>query len=465
MQQTSKYIKLSFLGFAILLLGLSWVSYQQVTVNLNSTNAVEHTQKVLLVSEEFISNMKDIETGQRGFLLTKNPIFLEPLNRGKIDALSNLDSLEALVKDNAIQTRCLVKIKELSLNKIKALTENISLVDKGEAVDFSTLEYGKKTMDSLRTRVVTFQKNERDLLDIHINSKNYGQSLMPIYQVLLSFASLVLLGISFYFVNSELKRRFFTEKALEKKVDELNRSNAELEQFAYVASHDLQEPLRKIRAFSDKLQIKQKDFLTNDGKETLNKIASSAARMQTLIDDLLNFSRMVNHKAQQIEKINLNGLLENILEELSDEIHQKNANIGIEKLPSLIGYSFQMRQLFFNLINNSLKYSLKGVNPQISIEYSEVKAKQIENVPFINENQTFHKISVIDNGIGFESQYVEKIFVIFQRLHNRGEFQGNGIGLAICKRVMSNHNGFIFAKSKPYEGATFDVYFPTTTTT
>jgi light-regulated signal transduction histidine kinase (bacteriophytochrome) len=287
---------------------------------------------------------------------------------------------------------------------------------------------------------------------------------MPIYQVLLSFASLVLLGISYYFVNTELKRRFLTEKTLEKKVEELNRSNAELEQFAYVASHDLQEPLRKIRAFSDKLQLKQKELLTNDGKETLSKIASSAARMQTLIDDLLNFSRMVNHKSQQIEKVSLNVLVSDVLEELSVEIYQKNANIEVENLPHLKGYGFQIRQLFLNLISNSLKYSLQGVKPEISIKYTEVNAKQVPNIAQNKDNNLFHKISIIDNGIGFESQYVEKIFIIFQRLHNRGEFQGNGIGLAICKRVMANHHGFIFAKSKPYEGATFDIYFPATTT-
>ncbi|PWK25167.1 phospho-acceptor domain-containing protein [Arcicella aurantiaca] len=464
MQQTSKYIKLSFLGFALLLLGLSWVSFQQVYVNQTNTNAVEHTQKVLLISEEFISNMKDIETGQRGFLLTKNRVFLEPLNTGQKDALANLDSLDVLVKDNAVQKRCLVKIKELSINKIKALTDNISLIEKGKTIDMSTLEYGKKTMDSLRTRVITFQKNERDLLSIRTNSKNYGLSLMPIYQVLLSFASLVLLGISYYFVNTELKRRFLTEKTLEKKVEELNRSNAELEQFAYVASHDLQEPLRKIRAFSDKLQLKQKELLTNDGQETLSKIASSAARMQTLIDDLLNFSRMVNHKSQQIEEVSLNVLVNDVLEELSVEIHQKNANIEVENLPYLKGYGFQIRQLFLNLISNSLKYALQGVKPEISIKYSEVNAKHIPNIAQSKDNILFHKISIIDNGIGFESQYVEKIFIIFQRLHNRGEFQGNGIGLAICKRVMANHHGFIFAKSKPYEGATFDIYFPATTT-
>jgi signal transduction histidine kinase len=463
MQQTSKYIKLSFFGFAILLLGLSWVSFQQVSVNLKNTDSVEHTQKVLLISEEFISNMKDIETGQRGYLLTKNKTFLEPLKSGKIEALLNLDTLQLLVSDNAIQKRSLIKIKELSLNKIKALSQNITLVEEGKTINLATLEYGKKTMDSLRTRIVTFQKNEKDLLDIRMNSKKYGQSLMPVYQVLLSFASFVLLGISFYLINSELKRRYFTEKTLEKKIDELNRSNAELEQFAYVASHDLQEPLRKIRAFSDKLQIKQKDLLTSDGQETLHKIASSAARMQTLIDDLLNFSRMVNHKTQQITQIPLNNLIDDILEELSNEITQKNANINIEKLPTLTGYNFQLQQLFFNLINNSLKYSLQGVNPIISIKYSETKAKNIPHVNLVNENQLFHKISIKDNGIGFESQYVEKIFVIFQRLHNRSEFQGNGIGLAICRRVMTNHNGFIFANSSPYEGATFDIYFPTTT--
>ncbi len=463
MKQASKYIKLSFLGFAILLLGLSWVSFQQVSVNLKNTDSVEHTQKVLLVSEVFISNMKDIETGQRGYLLTRNKSFLEPIKSSRIEVLLNLDTLQLLVKDNVVQQRSLVKIKELSLNKINSLTQNIRIVEEGKAIDMAALEHGKKTMDSLRARVSTFQKNEKDLLNIRINSKKYGQSLMPVYQVLLSIASLVLLGISFFLVNSELKRRYFTEKVLEKKVYELNRSNAELEQFAYVASHDLQEPLRKIRAFSDKLQIKQKDFLTLDGKETLDKIAGSAARMQTLIDDLLNFSRMINHKTQQITQVHLNKLIEDILDELSDEINQKNANIDIEKLPILRGYNFQMKQLFFNLINNSLKYSLHGVNPAISIKYAVIKAKYIPLVSLTNENQLFHKISVKDNGIGFENQYAEKIFVIFQRLHNRNEFQGNGIGLTICRRVMANHNGYIFANSSPYEGATFDIYFPTTT--
>ncbi|MES2517438.1 MAG: CHASE3 domain-containing protein [Bacteroidota bacterium] len=460
MQKTLKLIIASFVGFAIMLIGLSWVSYQQSFLNIEYSNAVEHTQRVLIVSEEFISNMKDIETGQRGYLLTKNRSFLEPLETGISLASSHLDTLERLVRDNKIQKNSIAKIRELTFNKIRYIKENIDEVESGKNINLQVMDVGKKTMDTLRTRVKTFQSNEQDLLDIRIHSKNYGQSLMPVYQLLLSLASFFLLIISFYLVNSELKRRYKSENALENKVEELNRSNAELEQFAYVASHDLQEPLRKIRAFSDKLQIRQKEVLSNDGKETLDKIASSAARMQTLIDDLLNFSRMVNHKSQIMEKVELNKVINEVLLDFSDVIKKRDVAFKMINLPSITGYEFQMKQLFFNLISNSLKYAREGVTPIININCLQVKGKTFKDLAPVNEETLYYKISFTDNGIGFENKYAEKIFIIFQRLHNRNEYQGTGIGLAICKRILNNHSGFIFAKSEPYEGTTFDIYFP-----
>jgi signal transduction histidine kinase len=460
MPQSLRYIIVSFIVFAIILIALSWFSYQQVIINEKSTVAVEHTQKVLLISEQFISQMKDIETAQRGFLLTKNRSFLEPFESGRKGVLNSIDSLRELVVDNSIQLRSLDKIEELCLQKIKFITKNIKEVSQTGKINFTVLENGKKTMDTLRGRINTFQANEKDLLSIRMQSKKYGQSLMPIYQVMLSLASFVLLIVAYYLVYAELKRRNRLEKTLEGKIDELNRSNTELEQFAYVASHDLQEPLRKIRAFSDKLQVKHKTNLNEDGKDVLDKIANSAARMQALIDDLLSFSRMVNHKSSNLTMVDLNHTVKEVLEDLSVQIQAKNAKIQIPILPRIFAYEVQMKQLFDNLISNALKYTREGVEPNIKIEYQQVRGKDLGNSVKLNHQVAYHHFSISDNGIGFENQYAENIFVIFQRLHNRSQYEGNGIGLAICKRIVVNHQGFIFATSKPYEGSTFDVYIP-----
>ncbi|MEO5777546.1 MAG: chemotaxis protein CheB [Flavobacterium sp.] len=243
--------------------------------------------------------------------------------------------------------------------------------------------------------------------------------------------------------------------------EELKKSNIRLDQFAYVASHDLQEPLRKIITFSLLLQDQHKDELSKNVKLYLNKIEGASSRMSTLISDMLNFSRLL-----QPEKLfvttDLNEVLKNILGDFELLIAEKKAEIKIDLLPSITAIPLQMNQLFYNLISNALKYSKEDESPLITITSRNVSEKEIKKYPDFNPFMAYVEIIFKDNGIGFEQQYAERIFTIFQRLHDKETYIGNGIGLALCKTIIENHHGEIFAKAKENQGASFHVILPIT---
>ncbi len=247
-------------------------------------------------------------------------------------------------------------------------------------------------------------------------------------------------------------------KDLIKLNDDLKKSNKELAQFAYVASHDLQEPLRKIQTFANRIIQKDKEKLSENGIDYFNRMQNAANRMQILIEDLLAYSR-TNISDKIFENTDLNILLQDVRIGLETDIQEKNANIVIDPLPSLNIISFQFRQLFTNLISNSLKFSKAGVQPEIHISTNYVKGNEIKNHDAISD-QMYCVFKVSDNGIGFSSEFNHRIFELFQRLHGKSEYSGTGIGLAICKKIVENHNGFIEAEATPQEGATFYVYIP-----
>jgi PAS domain S-box-containing protein len=246
---------------------------------------------------------------------------------------------------------------------------------------------------------------------------------------------------------------------LSQKIEELNRSNQDLEQFAYVASHDLQEPLRKIMAFGDRLQSKYGDELGTDGQFYLSRMLDAANRMKILMENLLSYSR-VSSKTESFELVDLGLVIESILSDLEMKIQDIDAEITMTPMPTLNALPTQMQQLFQNLISNALKFVRPNVKSVISIEASEADRNEMSllGVPF--KNSRYYKIEVRDNGIGFDNDYTEKIFLIFQRLHGRSEFEGTGLGLAICKKIVDNHQGFITAKSELNKGAVFTVYLP-----
>lgn len=251
------------------------------------------------------------------------------------------------------------------------------------------------------------------------------------------------------------------QKNLEVKVDELNRSNSDLEQFAYVASHDLQEPLRKIRAFGDRLQNKYSSNIPEEGLDYVNRMKSASERMQTLIDDLLTFSRVTRSSDNYIP-VELQDVIRHVITDLEYTVEKKNARIDVVVNHTVEAIPSQMRQLFQNFISNALKFTRPDVAPVVNIVSSVIKGRDIESGNTLSPDKDYCQIIIQDNGIGFDEQYSEKIFVLFQRLHARSDYQGTGIGLAVCKKIIDNHNGFVIAKSKEGEGATFIIVLPVT---
>ena len=238
---------------------------------------------------------------------------------------------------------------------------------------------------------------------------------------------------------------------------ELERSNKELIEFNYAASHDLQEPLRKIQTFISRISELEADNLSEKGKSYLDRIVNSSTRMRVLIDDLLQYSR-TNKSDALFAEIDLNTVLEEVKSEFSETIEDNRATINAPKLPVIKGISYQIHQLFANLIGNSIKYKKPDEDPTITITYELVKTKE-DNI--LDESHSrFHKIVFKDNGIGFEQEHAEKIFLLFNRLHGKAEYPGTGVGLAICKKIISNHNGYIKAIGTPNEGASIIIYIP-----
>ena len=242
----------------------------------------------------------------------------------------------------------------------------------------------------------------------------------------------------------EEKIRLLNEQLLENNI-QLKNTIEELDRFAYVASHDLQEPLRKILVFSDKLQTKYKDTLDSEVGQSLEKIAKASARMQSLINDLLKFSRQAIVD-EDFVVIPLNQLLGEVIGDLEIEIEKSSAQIDLGILPEIWGVPSQVRQLFQNLLSNALKF--RKTNERLVI--------RIYNESLGNSN----RIIVQDNGIGFDTKYAEEIFMVFKRLHSYHEFEGNGVGLSICKKIIDRHNGSIKAESKIAEGSKFIIELP-----
>ncbi|WP_343668979.1 PAS domain-containing protein [Chitinophaga sp.] len=242
-------------------------------------------------------------------------------------------------------------------------------------------------------------------------------------------------------------------KELQRSNDDLRNSNEELAQFAYVASHDLQEPLRKIQTFASRLLDTEFNNISDKGKDYFSRMQAAAQRMRQLIEDLLTFSRASNNGDQLFEYVDLTLVLTRVRELLSDQIDKKDALIVYDLLPVLSAIPYQIEQLFTNLLNNALKFSRKGMKPIIEVKMEDSVYTLVGGLPY-------HKITIADNGIGFDPQFSERIFQVFQRLHVRNQFEGTGIGLAICKKIMDNHKGMITAAGKPGEGSVFTLLFP-----
>lgn len=247
---------------------------------------------------------------------------------------------------------------------------------------------------------------------------------------------------------------------LERLVEDLKRSNANLQEFAYAASHDLKEPIRKIHLFADRLKRELEEKLSEVQKQLFERLEQASRRMGTLVDDLLAYSE-ATRGVPETEAVDLNKKVQLVLEDLEVEVQQKGATVTVGPLPEVQANRRQMQQLFHNLITNALKYSKPDTPPQIRIRASEVIGKEVKSdLSADSGNKTYHLIEVADNGIGFAQKDAERIFNVFTRLHSNAEYKGTGVGLSIVKKVVENHHGYIWTESQQGIGATFKVLLP-----
>ena len=273
-----------------------------------------------------------------------------------------------------------------------------------------------------------------------------------------------LLGVVQSFADISDRKRFEEERgkmmallmksndSLERLNRRLEQSNSELEDFAFVASHDLQEPLRKILSFATRLKTTCSEKLGEQGQDYLNRMQNAATRMQTLIQDLLAFSRISSH-AKPFEPVDLNRIAVEVLSDLDASIQETRGRVEVAELPTIDADVTQMRQLFQNLISNALKYHKPHSSSFVRVAARPHKEKNGTGRPM-------SEITVEDNGIGFDEKYAERIFAMFQRLHDRSEYEGTGVGLAVCRKIVERHGGTMSARSTPGQGTTFIVVLP-----
>lgn len=274
----------------------------------------------------------------------------------------------------------------------------------------------------------------------------------------LGLALLTFLGIAVFRpmarrLQEDFRRRDATEAQLRAYAERLEQNNRDLQEFAYVASHDLQEPLRKILAFGDRLERLHGDELTPEGLDYLQRMLSASRRMQALIQGLLTYSR-VTTRGRPFTQVDMNKVVHEVLEDLETVIEETGGEVEVGYLPTVEADPLQMRQLLQNLIANGLKFHRPGVPPRVRVEGRRRTIQENGQPREVTE------IVVSDNGIGFDEKYLDRIFQPFQRLHGRTEYPGTGMGLAICRKIVERHNGTIHVRSQPGQGTTFTVQIP-----
>jgi signal transduction histidine kinase len=445
------FITIAFVFSLIIILALSFLLYRSYLQSSIQNRRIEHAYKVILQTSELENFIKEAETGQRGYLLTNDSAFLQPYLDIRNDIKPGYDSLRRLTAGNNHQQQLLNKAGLLMNNLIDHFQHSVYLKSR------SSLMETKGYMDSLRDVFKKIQKEETNLVKRTAVNK-YELSMPRYFAAIFLFASLIIF-ISFLVIFKEYRQRSQYQKQLEQKMLEVNAYNVELEQIAFATSHDLQEPLRRIRTFSDRLVWKYHDQLNDEGKMILSRIDFSARRMQGLIEDLMNFTNLVRG-GEQLSVVDANQLLQSVVDYLKQEIEIKKATIHIGQMPSITGFEKQLFLMFKALIDNSLKFSKTGISPVVTIQCVQTTGEELMHIDRKLLKKAFIRISIQDNGIGFSNEFNQKIFLIFQRLHTGTEYEGKGLGLAIVERVMTNHNGYVLASAQIDKGALFNLYFP-----
>jgi signal transduction histidine kinase len=454
------YLYTSFGISLIILLVLSLLFYRRLDLLVQYSDDADHAYEVILNLKKLENHVKDVETSGRGYMLSRDSSFLEQREEFKHAVILSIDSLRTLLKNDTGLSIRLSKINQTIRRRINLQDLNIRKVALNDSTGLAgSLNEGEYYMNQFRYESQALEK-EGIIKSVELNrSKKFYEDITPnFFSIVLIFSGIITL-ISFIYLVREMKIRLTYQKELEKKLQELNRSYAELEQFTFVTSHDLQEPLRKIRTFSDRLMLQHREQMDEKGLLIIERINVAAKRLQELIQDVNNFTTLIN-KDERSLPIDLNWIVGKNLNEFASTIEQQKINIITDRLPVITGYPDQLLLLFRSLIDNAIKFSNKDEYRVIKVKYLGIERHHRDGSS-LPDPGSYHKICIEDNGIGFHNKFAEKIFMIFQRLHTQqSTYRGKGMGLAIAQRVMVNHGGFITAKGHPGKGAIFNLYFP-----
>ncbi len=446
-----------FVFSVIILLLLAFVYADQNKTELRYVSDVEHTYQVIISLHNCELQVFDAESSQRGYLLTGDAHFREAwlAAKGKTDSL--LRELRLLISDNPIQRVNLHLLSAAIAERQQLLIEN---GDPGKYNKDRSFK-GRLEMDKIKAYVAMMEKEESQLLVIRSEAKNHYQAVnFRFLKYGFIFVIAICMG-ALYLIVRELRAKIGAQKILEQNIIDLKRSKEEIEELTFTTSHDLQEPLRKIRTLSTLLNKRYVDSDKrddNDEKDILNRINRSGERMHELINALLDFSNLLHLPDKKLIDLDLlfTEAAAGIKESTEVMLHHE------QTLPSIYGYKQQLLLMFTQLLDNAAKYKHAGRSLEITVQYALITIEEEAERGFWKKGHAkkYHKITITDNGIGFDNSFKEKIFILFQRLHTQNEYSGKGIGLALAKRVMANHYGSIEASAEKDAGASFMLFFP-----
>lgn len=430
------------------------------------SDRVLHSADIQRVTYAFEANLRTAESVQRGYILTRDSSYLDRLALELQSGKDNLDSLLALTSDNHIQTKRLMELQSVLQARSMSITRGLEIAGGSleEVTAFLKEGQGKEEMIHIDSILQSVRAEEARLQTERYHELTDSRDSTQWLLLVVLIVGLTVLGAVYFAFRFDITKRLHAENKLDEVIAELRQSNVslvssnkELESFASIASHDLQEPLRKIQSFSDLLKVRHEAELSPGALQLLEKMSGAAKRMRQLIDNLLTYSRF-SKAAQEIKPTDMNECVSRVLSDLDVRIASSGAQINVGKLPTIQADRFQLEQLFLNLLSNALKFSEEGRPTIIAIE--QVDSSRLPAEVSQSITQPSYVISVKDNGIGLDEAYSEKIFGMFQRLHSKAQYEGTGIGLAICKKIVERHNGTITVLSKLGEGSEFLLTFP-----